>query len=114
MKGTMLAVLVLALGSAGCRESVHATVACVTTDTNSADCSIKQTEGKSEVEVCWDFIVTCKNGEKVTAERTCAKVKDGGESKATIPADKLKNLDKCDGGNSAEVVNMTIAGEKAQ
>jgi hypothetical protein len=64
---------------------------------------LTQTKGKSEVEVCWDFSLSCPNGAEVKAARTCQKVKGGGT-----------DLDKCgagDGAASAKVENLTLNGQ---
>jgi hypothetical protein len=102
----------LVLGLAAC-ESVSAHVDCKTTAAPSVECEVKQTEGKTEVEVCWDLTVTCNNGTKVTPPRTCGKVKDGGTTNVTIPADRLPNVDKCDGGPKATLENLTLNGKPA-
>jgi hypothetical protein len=102
----------LGLALAAC-ENVSAHVDCKTTAAPSVECDVKQTEGKTEVEVCWDLTVTCQNGTKIRAPRTCGKVKDGGTTKVTIPADKLPNVDKCDGGPKAAMENLTLNGKPA-
>ena len=97
----------------GCGEKVAAHVDCVTTAAPAVECEVKQTKGKSEVEVCWDFEATCANGAVVKAAHTCQKVKDGGSAKVTIAADKLEGIDKCGGDKppQAAVKNMTIEGK---
>ena len=107
---------VLAVGAlllAGC-ESVKVSVNCETVAGPAVNCDVKQLEGKKEVEVCWDFSVTCNNGTTVKPPRSCAKVKDGGETKYVIPSDKLAGAEKCDGGPKATVSNLTIDGKKAE
>jgi hypothetical protein len=110
------ALLALVLLATGCGEKVNVSVHCITTAAPAVECDVKQTKGKSEVEVCWDFKATCANGAVVTAERTCQKVKDGATVKTTIPADKLDGVDKCAGDKPPVAVmeNMTIDGKKAQ
>ncbi len=104
--------------SAGCKENVNVTVNCETVaDPNVAVlCQIKQVQGKTEVEACWDFAVTCANGTVVQTPRSCAKVKDGGSAVHRTEADKLTNLDKCAGDKppTAKVSNFTINGEAAK
>jgi hypothetical protein len=97
----------------GCGEKVAAQVNCVTTAAPAVECDVKQTKGKSEIEVCWDFDATCANGVEVKAPNTCQKVKDGGTVKVTIPADKLAGVDKCGGDKppQAKMTNMTINGK---
>ena len=97
---------------AGC-ESVKVNVNCVTTQESAVECTVQQTQGKAEVEACWDFTVTCPNGTVVKAPRTCQKVSGGGTQKSTVPADKLTNLDKCGGtGESkAALSNLTLDGK---
>lgn len=111
-----LAPLLLVIGLAACTERVEVAVNCETTAAPAVECTVKQTKGKSEVDVCWDFTATCANGTVVKPARTCAKVKDGGETKATIPRDKLPNVDKCGGDKppTAVVENLTINGKKPE
>ena len=96
---------------AGCSENVKAQVNCLTAAGPVANCDVVETEGKSEVEVCWDFTVTCKNGTKIEAKANCAKVHGGGTTKHQIPGDKLKGAEKCDGSPVAAVTNMTLNGK---
>jgi hypothetical protein len=103
-----LALLVLAV--AGCTENVKATVNCKTTATT-AECEVKQTEGKAAVEVCWDFSVTCHNGTKIESLKNCAKVSGGGTTHHTITADRLKGTEKCDASPVAKVANLTLNGK---
>lgn len=110
----LMAAAVAASGfAAGCGEEVSVNVTCKTTAVPSVDCDVTERVGKSEVEVCWDFAVTCANGGVVTAERTCQKVKDGGTAKTVIAADKLTGLDKCggEGPPTGTVTNMTLNGK---
>ena len=99
--------------TAGCSEKVNVNVSCVTTAAPAVECDVTQTEGKSEVEVCWDFAVTCGNGAVVKAERTCQKVKDGATVKTTIGADKLTGIADCAGNSppTGKLENLTINGE---
>jgi hypothetical protein len=112
MKYAALALILLA----GCSEKVNVHIDCITTAAPAVECELKQTKGKSEVEVCWDFTATCANGALVTAKANCAKVKDGGSTKATITADKLEGIDKCAGDKppTAKVENMTLNGKKPE
>lgn len=109
MRYLPLALLVLA----ACSEHVDVHVDCITTAAPAVECEVKQTKGKSEVEVCWDFSVTCGNGAVVKAPNTCQKVKDGGTVKTTISADKLDGIDQCGGDKppTGSLTNMTINGK---
>ena len=97
----------------GCKEEVLVNVNCVTVEGPAVECELKQTKGKSEVDVCWDFSATCDNGTLVKAARTCGKVKDSGTAKVTIAADKLTDVDKCGGSKppTAKIENMTLNGK---
>jgi hypothetical protein len=112
MKHGLLVLVLLA----GCGEKVNVSVDCITTAAPAVECDVKQTKGKTEVEVCWDFSATCENGAVVKAARTCQKVKDGGTVKATITADKLDGIDKCGGTKppTAKVDNLTLDGKKGE
>jgi hypothetical protein len=106
-----LAILLLV---GGC-ESVKVNVNCATTNDATVECTVQQTQGKAEVEACWDFAVTCPNGNVVKAPRMCKKVGGGGTEKVSVAADKLTGLDKCAGSGApkAELTNLTLDGKAA-
>lgn len=100
---------------AGCNEKVNVHIDCITTAAPAVECTVKQTQGTSEVDVCWDFSVTCGNGTVVKAPNTCHKIKGGATEKVTIPGDKLTDIDKCAGSNpQPKLENMTINGKKSE
>jgi len=112
---------VLAVGSllvclAGCRERVNVSVNCKTLgDPIRVECQVTQTQGKTEVEACWDFSVQCGNGKVVKAERTCTKIADGGNTTVTIPETKLSGLEDCGGEHPVgKLSNMTINGKTTE
>ncbi len=98
---------------AGCSEQVNVSVQCVTTAAATVECTATQTQGKSEVEACWGFEITCANGAVVKAPATCVKVKDGATEKVTVTKDKLTGVDNCGGDKppTGKLVNMTINGK---
>ena len=109
----VMAVGVLFVGLlGGCAEDVTVNIDCKSTAAPAVECDVAQRAGKTEVDVCWDFAVTCANGAEVKAERTCQKVKDGGTAKVVIPVEKLTGLDKCGGEGTpvAKVTNTTMNG----
>ena len=110
--------LVVTLAVTACKgEDVKVHVGCETVAGPAVECTVTQTAGKSEVEVCWDFSVECGNGVVVTAPNTCQMVKDGGTGKATIPGDKLNRLAECasDGAKpKAKVTHLTIEGKTSE
>jgi len=110
---TVVAAALAAVLATGWSESVNVSLSCVTTAAPSVECTAQQTQGKSEVEACWDFEVACGNGTVVTAPRSCVKVKDGGTEKVTIPSDKLAGIDKCAGDTKpvAKLSNTTLNGK---
>jgi len=111
----LFALAIALVASTGCqKQQVLANVDCEVKAGPTVDCTIAETKGTAEVEVCWEFKVTCANGATLDAARTCAKVKDGQTSTATIPTDKIKVAGSCEGEKSASVTNLTINGEKAQ
>jgi len=113
MKKILIASALMTLfGLAGCGKT-GVSVNCRTTGAPSVECEVKQTQGTSEIEACWDFEATCANGEVVKAPRSCEKLKDGGSAKVEITADKLENLAKCggEGKPTAKVSNLTINGK---
>jgi hypothetical protein len=107
------AIVVSLLVASGCTEKVYVDVQCVTVEGPAINCELTQKEGKSEVDVCWDFSATCENGAVVTAARTCHKVKDGGKASVTISADKITGVDKCQGSKppTAKLENLTLNGK---
>jgi hypothetical protein len=74
-----------------CGEDVRVHIDCITTAAPAVECDVAQTKGKSDVEVCCDFAVTCKNGTKIAAPRSCTHVKDGTTVKHTIPGKTTTN-----------------------
>ena len=112
MRNRSAAVMFLVLAS-GCSEKVYVDVQCRTVEGPAIICDLTQKEGKSEVDVCWDFSATCENGAVVTAAHTCHKVKDGGTSSITIGADKITGVDKCAGTKppTAKLENLTLNGK---
>ena len=116
MKTLSASLFLLLVGTAGCGEDVRVNVACVTVADPAVECTVTQTQGKGEVDTCWDFTATCANGVAVKAARTCQKVKNGGTEKVKITADKLTDVDKCGGDQppTAKVDNLTLNGKPAQ
>ena len=111
-----LSIIATAAACGGEKTKLGAKVDCQVPTRESVECEVKQTEGKKEIEVCWDFSIECANGAKLTAPNTCQKVKDGGSEKVSIPRSAIENADSC-GGNgppTAKVANLTIDGKKAQ
>ncbi len=104
------------LATFACNEQINVAVNCVTTAVPAVECEVKQTKGTADVDVCWDFSVTCGNGAVVTAARTCQKVKMGMTEKTVIPADKLTGVDKCAGTTPpvGKLTNLTINGKASQ
>ena len=101
----------LLIGLLGCQEQVNATVNCEVKQGPVVECVVAQAKGKSEVEVCWDFKVTCANNASLATETTCAKVKDGGSTTVTIPTEKIKLAGDCQGDKKAGIGQMTINGK---
>jgi len=110
------ALLLLLAALPGCSEHVNVSVNCKTTAEPAVECVATQTQGKTEVEACWDFELTCANGAVVKATNVCAKVKDGGTANAKVTADKLTGLDKCQGDKppTGKLANMTLNGKPAE
>lgn len=80
------------------------------------ECRVVQVVGTAESEVCFDIAITCGDGGVVKAPRTCAKVKDGGTTKAMIPYSTLQG-DQCSGDKTKRVfkiLNQTIDGLSAE
>jgi hypothetical protein len=96
--------------SAGKGEDVKVSVNCATAADLAVDCELNQTAGTAEVEVCFDFSVTCANGAVVKAPRSCGAAAGGKISKLRIPGDKLVGMDKCggDGAPKAVVENIVV------
>src|SRR5215468_3795063 len=89
-------VVLLAL-VAGCKEKVLAKVNCEVVEGPAVDCTVTETEGKTEIEVCWDFGVRCESGATLDAPRACVTVRDGETEKKNIPMDKIKVTGRCSG-----------------
>lgn len=109
MKILCASALILAFAaSSGCKTQVAATVECKVSDGPKVECSILQTKGKAEIEVCWDFNVACANGSTLNATNHCGIVKDGGTKSVTIATSELVIEGNCEGDTTAEVVNVKL------
>lgn len=104
----------LGLFALGCKEQVKAIVNCEVKDGPTVECAIKQTEGTTKIEVCWDFTVTCANKAMLDVQHACAKVKNGGATNLIIPSDKIKMTGTCEGASEAAITGMTINGKASQ
>ena len=109
-----LALVLVAVGLGACEEQVAVKVSCLTNWAPAVECDVSETIGKGEVEVCWDFAVTCANGNRVTAERTCQKVSGGDTVKTLIPVAKLTGYDGCGGSGSpvGKLTGVTLDGKR--
>ena len=103
----LLGLTIAIIVSTGCKQAT-ANVNCEVKAGPTVDCTIAETKGTADVEICWEFKVTCANGATLEGARTCAKVKDGQTSNATIPTDKIKQTGACEGAKTAAVTNLTI------
>ena len=95
------------LASTGCNQEVAATVNCKVGEGGAVNCTIAQTKGTAEIEVCWDFKVTCESGATLETSKACGTVKDGQTTSTTIPADNITVTGTCDKVKNAEVTNMS-------
>jgi hypothetical protein len=112
MKQALRSVSVLVLTFTGCkREEVAALVNCEVKEGPTVECALKQTKGTSEIDVCFDFSVTCTNGATLEAERVCQKLQNRGARNVTVPIDKIKMSGACEGEATGAVTNMTINGK---
>jgi hypothetical protein len=111
-----LSIIAAAAACGGEKTKLGANVECSVPTPAAVECEVKQTEGKKEIEVCWDFTIECNNGVTMSAPNTCQKVKDGGTEKVSIPRSAIENADSCGGKGmpTAKVANLTIDGKKAQ
>jgi hypothetical protein len=90
------------------RSNVHVQVQCDLVAGTQVACTAQLLEGTAEVEVCWDFKVTCDSGASLTAPRSCVHVAPGGTMRTTIPHDKPTMQGTCTGERRAEVVGLTV------
>jgi hypothetical protein len=104
----------LVITAIGCKQEVASSVLCEIKEGPVVECSITQTKGTSEIEVCWHYKAECANKSTLEAPKMCAKVKDGGSTTASTPADKLTISGPCEGAAKGAVTNMTINGETAK
>jgi len=112
MKPALRSVSVLVLTLTGCKhEEVAALVNCQVKEGPAVECALKQTKGTSEMDVCFDFSVTCKNGATLEVEHVCQKLKNRGARNVTVPDDKIKISGACEGDANGAVTNMTINGK---
>jgi hypothetical protein len=96
---------------AACTHEVAALVDCEVTEGPVVECAAKQTQGRSAIEVCWDFSVTCANQATLEAKRICQRLQDGGARNVMVPTARLKMSGACEGEAKGAVTNMTINGK---
>lgn len=118
MRGYMMTVAVL-ISVAGCKpERVMAKVNCEVVagsgDAPAVDCTVRQTQGTADIEVCWDFKVACDSGATLVAPHTCLHVANGATAKTTIPGDKLTLSGSCTGGKHGSLGTLTIDGKPSE
>lgn len=113
---TWLIIMFVGAGLGACEEQVAISVNCETTWAPSIACDVTERLGKREVEACWDYTVTCANGNRVTAERTCQRVGGGETVRAVIPAAKLTGYDRCGGGGApvGRASGLTLDGVRTE
>lgn len=58
-------------------------------------CQIRHTGAAGAREVCWHFVVTCRNGELVTGS-ACQRVQPGATEAHLLPRSSLHNARRCD------------------
>ena len=104
----------LAVAAAACTQKVRASVNCEVVQGAAIECTVRETKGTADIEVCWEFKVTCDSGATLAAERTCTHVADGQTTKTTIGADKVKITGNCEGAKRGVLEKMTINGEASQ
>lgn len=103
-------------GLGACEEQVAISVKCETTWAPSVACDVTERLGKRAVEACWDYAVTCADGNRVEAGRTCQRVSGGETVRTVIPAAKLTGYDRCGGGGApvGRATGLTIDGVRTQ
>jgi hypothetical protein len=106
-------VMLVVIASAGC-EKVESSVHCEIKQGPNVECIVKQTKGKAEIEVCWNYKAECANKSTLSAPKMCAKVKDGGSATTTASGDKLTISGPCEGEVTGAVTDLTINGDKAK
>jgi hypothetical protein len=89
-------------------------VDCKVKEAGTLDCAITETQGTAEVDVCWESKIVCESGAKLGAARPCARVKNGGTTNVTIPADKIKITGECRGAKTGSVENLTYVDQRTQ
>lgn len=104
----------LVIASFGCRQEVASSVLCEIKEGPNVECSVTQTKGTAEIEVCWNYKAECANKATLESPKMCAKVKDGGSATTSASKDKLTISGPCEGEAKGAVTGLTINGDAAK
>ena len=69
-------------------------------------CEAQHVDGPA-LNVCWDAIIVCQNGQRVVGHG-CQDVDPGGRVSHVIPEGALRNLSACDRGLQLELQNLVV------
>jgi hypothetical protein len=70
-------------------------------------CTATHKSGSVGADVCWDLVISCRNGTAATGH-ACSRVEQGGKTSAGIPLSEVANAEACDAAVGARVANIRV------
>lgn len=70
-------------------------------------CAVQHVQGTVPLMVCWQILVECANGVRVTGE-ACQVVQPGGTASRSIPGTSLRNMGRCDNAVATSIAQIVV------
>lgn len=104
----LLAASGLLLGGCEVTEANAGRVDCGAPGPGGVDCQVKRTAGTGAFQACWDLVISCQNGGKMTGSACHAMAAGASEGTQNMPVASFSNQDSCDVPSSGAVENLKI------
>jgi hypothetical protein len=75
------------------------------------DCTVTHTEGSDALEVCWDIVLSCGNGESPAAREVCTSVSPNGTAAKSVALTEFTGIASCDSIDGMTIENQTAIPE---
>ena len=89
-------------------EPASARVDCGAPGPNGVDCTIKRTAGEGGFEACWNLVITCSNGGRMTGSACQQVAAEEAEVVSTMPVESFSNQQSCDVPASGKVEALEL------
>jgi len=107
-----IALSTAALALAACTVDTNpdsARVDCGTPGPHGVDCQVQRTGGDGAFEACWDLVITCQNGGRMTGSACHAMAAGDTRGTRNMPVAGFSAQDACDVPASGSVERLEIA-----